>query len=122
MSLNKIFTIVLGITLVALLYVYQQSKIIQLAYQEQERLAFLENVINKNNNLKFNIDRQMSLVSIVDLWQDGNFEWPHQKQLVSLSTIKQGLKETKQIKEKETIFTRIFGLKSQAEATPVKPR
>jgi len=122
MSLNKIFTIVLGITLVALLYVYQQSKIIQLAYQEQERLAFLENVINKNNNLKFNIDRQMSLVSIVDLWQDGNFEWPHQKQLVSLSTIEQGLKASKQLKEKETIFTRIFGLKSQAEATPVKPR
>ena len=122
MSLNKIFTIVLGITLLALLYVYQQSKIIQLAYQEQERLAFLENLINKNNNLKFNIDRQMSLVSIVDLWQDGNFEWPHQKQLVSLSTIEQGLKASKQLKEKETIFTRIFGLKSQAEATPVKPR
>ena len=122
MGLNKIFIIVLGITMLALLYVYQQSNIIQLAYQEQERLALLENLINKNNNLRYNLDRQMSLVSISGLWQEGHFEWPNRKQLLSFSTISQELEQSKQVKETESIFTRFFGLKSQAEATSVKPR
>ena len=122
MRLNKFFIIVLTVTLLAVVYVYQQSKIIHLAYQEQDRLAFLERLVDHNNNLRYNMDRQMSLVSIVGLFKDGDFEWPHRKQLVSLSTAQQNLEDKKQIKETESIFTRLFGLKSQAEATPVKPR
>ena len=122
MGLNKILIIVLGITILALLYVYQQSNIIQLAYQEQERLTLLENLINKNNNLKYNVERQMSLVSVANLWQEGHFEWPNQKQLLSFSTIQQKPEQSKQIKEEESIFTHFFGLKSQAEATSVKSR
>jgi len=122
MGLNKIFIIVFGITILSLLYVYQQSNIIQLAYQEQERLALLENLVNKNNNLRYNLDRQMSLVSIAGLWQEGNFEWPNRKQLLSFSTTQQEPVQSKQIKETESIFTHFFGLKSQAEATSVKSR
>ena len=122
MSLTKFFMIILAVTLLALFYVYQESKIIHLAYQEQERLAFLETLMDKNNNLRYNIDRQMSLVSIAELWQDGDFEWPGRKHLVSSSTMQQALRDKQQIKETENLFTRLFGLKSQAEARSIRPR
>lgn len=114
--------IVSTITLGAVLYVYQQSKIIHLAYHEQERLALLEGLIDENNSLGYQINRKKSLVSITGLWQEKDFEWPHRKQLVSLSTVQQTQKESKQIKETENIFTSLFGLKSQVEATSIKPR
>ena len=122
MRLNKFFIIVLTVTLLAVVYVYQQSKIIHLAYQGQERLALLESLVDKNSNLRYNINRQMSLVSIAGLWEEGNFEWPHEKQLVSLSTTGQTFEDNRQIEETENIFTRLLGLKSQAEATPIKPQ
>jgi hypothetical protein len=122
MRLGKFLMIALIVTLLALLYVHQQSKIIHLAYQEQERLAFLESLTDKNNNLRHNISRRISLVSIAEGGFDGDFEWPHRSKLVSLSTVRQIPRNNKQIKETENIFTRLFGLKSQAEATPVKSR
>ncbi len=141
MQLTKFLIIILLVTLLALLYVYQQSKIIHLAYQEQERLALLESLIDKNNNLRYNINRRMSLISMAEVWQDGDFQWPHREQLVSSSTVQQTPGDNKQTnpvgkitlaaggtktsnggRETENIFTRLFGLKSQAEATPVKPR
>ncbi len=122
MRLGKFLIIASTVTLLSLLYVYQQSKIINLAYQEQEKLASLESLSDKNNNLRHNLSCRISLVSIAERGFDGDFEWPQQKQLVSLSTVQQAPKNNKQIKETENIFTRLFGLKSQAEATPVKPR
>ena len=120
--MNKFLIIILAITAIALLYVYQQSKIIEMAYAVQERLAFLDSCLNNNNNLKYLINRQMSLVSIADIWQGGDFEWPNQKQLVSFSGVRQVSIDNVQIKTKENIFTRIFGLRSQAEATLVNPQ
>ena len=122
MRLTKFLIIVSAVTLLAVLYVYQQSKIIHLAYQEQERLVLLESLVDKNHNLRYGINLRMSLVSIAELWQDGDFEWPHRKQLVSLSQPQQTPENNEQIKETENIFTRLLGLSSQAEATPVRPR
>ena len=122
MKLSKFFIIVSIVTLLAVLYVHQQSKIIRLAYREQERLSLLESLVDKNHSLRYSMNRQMSLVSIAGLWQVGDFEWPHRKQLVSLSGFRQAAEDIKQTKETENIFTRILGLSSRAEATPVKPR
>jgi type II secretory pathway component PulJ len=122
MSLNKFLTIVLAVTLLSLVYVHQQNRIIQLAYQEQERLASFENLVDKHNNLRYNLGRQMSLVSIAGLWQEGDFEWPHRRQLVSLSSAGQAAKASPPAKQAGNIFTRLLELKSQAEATPVNPR
>ena len=110
------------ITLMAVFYVYQQSKIFHLAYQEQQKLALFQSLVDKNHNLKYSLNRHMSLVSIASLWQDEDFEWPHRKQLVSLSNMQQIPEENRQLKEIDNIFTRFFGLSSQAEATPIKPR
>jgi len=122
MRLTRTLIIVLAITLLATLYVYQQSKVIHLAYRGQERLAFLERLVDEKNNLEYNLNRRMSLISIAGILQEGDFEWPHRKQLLSLSNIQQTPEDNKQIGKTESIFTRFFGLKSQAEATSLKPR
>jgi len=123
MRLNKFLIIVSAVTLLALLYVYQQTKIIHLAYQEQKRLTLVKMLVDKNDILRYNINRQRSLVSIGQHWQKGDWQWPHREQLVSLSTMgPRLLKDNQQKKETENIFTRLFRLSSQAEATPVKSR
>ena len=122
MRLTKFLIMVLVITPLAVLYVRQQNKIIQMAYQEQEKLALLDSLVDKNNKLRYNINHRTSLVLITRFWQEGNFEWPHQRQMVSLSSAKQTLEGNQEIQDSQDIFTRLFGLKSQAEATPVKPR
>jgi len=123
MRLNKFLIIVSAVTLLALLYVYQQTKIIHLAYQEQKRLTLVKMLVDKNDILRYNINRQRSLVSIGKHWQKGDWQWPHREQLVSLSTMgPRLLKDNQQKKETENIFTRLFRLSSQAEATPVKSR
>ncbi|MFC1658060.1 hypothetical protein ACFL1D_01615 [Candidatus Omnitrophota bacterium] len=123
MSLTKFFSIILAVTLLALVYVYQESKIIHLAYQEQESLALLETLQDKNNRLGYNLDRQMSLVSMQEFWQDGDFEWPGRENLVSFSSVRQSPSDKQQAEATErSLLTNLFGLKSQAEATQVKPR
>lgn len=122
MRLSKFLIVILAVTLTALFYVHQQSKIIQMAYQEQENLILLQGLVDKGNELRHTISCRKSLVSLAELWQDQDFEWPHRTQLVSLSVVGGASGNTEQIKETESIFTRFLGLKSKAEATPLKPR
>ncbi|MBU1871461.1 MAG: hypothetical protein KKH80_01490 [Candidatus Omnitrophica bacterium] len=122
MRLGKFLTTVLLITVTSFFYVNQQIKIVQLAYEEQEKSAYLNSLVNQSNNLKYNINCRTSLVSMAGLWQKGNFEWPHQEQLVSLSTTDKAAEKSKGVSEKRNILAGLFRLKSQAEATPIKPR
>ncbi len=124
MRLAKFLIIILFITSIALLYVYQQSKILYLAYQEQKKLALLERLVDRRNNLQYNLNRQISLVSIGEVMQTGEFEWPDGTQLVSLSAETRRVKDNnnKYIGEgkREGILSRILGLSSKAEAMPIK--
>ncbi len=140
MNLTKVFIIILVITLLALVYVYQQSKIIQMAYREQEKLCIFESLVDKNNKLRYNLNWRTSLILVAGAWQERDFEWPHQGQLVSLPgstraaadwqskgprwmpAVQQISEDNNQTKRAQSLFTRLFGLKSQAEATSIKPR
>lgn len=122
MSLTKFLILVLILTLLASIYVHQQIRILQLAYEEQEKLASLRNLLDEKNNLRYQINRQTSLVSIGNIWQNGEFEWPHRKQLVRLSTQQETGEDNERTAESGSIFSRFIQLRSQAEATPVLPR
>lgn len=121
MNLKKILITVSLFTFLALAHVYQQSKIIQLAYEEQQRLALLENLIDKNNNFRYNINWRTSLVSMAGIWEKQEFEWPRQQQLASLSFRSKTSQEAAKSQELENVFAGLFRLRSQAEATQVKP-
>ncbi|MFH1578526.1 MAG: hypothetical protein ABIC18_05600 [Candidatus Omnitrophota bacterium] len=120
--MTKFLIIVLMLTLLASFYVYQQSQIVQLAYREQENLADFKSLVDQNNNLKYGINRRTSLVSMAKIWLNGDFEWPHREQIASLPAAREAIKENQDIPQADSIFTHLFELKSQAEATPVKPR
>ncbi|MFH1678752.1 MAG: hypothetical protein ABH914_03940 [Candidatus Omnitrophota bacterium] len=122
MNLAKFSIIVLLITLLASLYVHQQIRIVQLAYQEQEKLACLKGLIEENKRLNYNLNCRTSLISIAGLWKDGDFEWPQREQLVSLQTMQKIDEGSHEIIKKEGMLARFFRIRSQAEATPVKPR
>ncbi len=122
MKLTKALATILSLTVLALLYVHQQSKIIQMAYQEQESFSCFENLLDQKNNLTYMINRETSLVAMAKVWQEGDFEWPHRKQFVSLVNVP-GPSKTKAYKQSlNNIFASVFRLRSQAEATPVSPR
>ena len=123
MSLNKFFITILTITFLASFYVHQQVKIYQLAYQGQDKLVQLSSLVEENKNLRYNINRKTSLISMAGVWQDGDFEWPEHQQLVNLATAKQSIEDEQRIEEPKGLLARFFRLRSQAEATPViKPR
>ena len=123
MKVGKLLMIVIAVTFLSLLYVYQQTRIIHMAYHEQEQLAYLNKQVAKNDNLRFHMNRQMSLVSIAQMWQEEDFEWPHADQLISLSTPGETIEEDdQQAEQSESILAGLFGLKSQAEATSINSR
>ena len=122
MKFSKFLMIISIVTFSAIIYVYQQSKIIEMAYKEQGKLEFLESLIDKGNTLRYNINRQLYLISETGVSKEAIFEWPHKSELISLSTEHQSGITDNQIEGTENLFTRLFGLKSQAEATPINPR
>ncbi len=122
MNLTKILMTILVLTVLASLQVHQQTRIIQLAYQEQEKLAYLRSLLDENKNLKYRINQQTSLVSIAKICPLEEFEWPYGKQLVSLPISQGSIEKNTQRSESTSMLSNLFRLKSQAEATPVKPR
>ncbi|MFH1338338.1 MAG: hypothetical protein ABIH40_00600 [Candidatus Omnitrophota bacterium] len=118
----KFLMIILIITAIASVYVHQQTRIVQLAYQEQERLAYLRNLLDENKSLKYRIDQRTSLISIAKICPIDDFEWPHGKQLASLPSVWGFAESDIRTDESAGILSGLFRLKSQAEATPVEPR
>ena len=86
MRFTKFLIITLIVTFSAIVYVYQQTKIIEMAYEEQGKLEFLESLVDKGNTLKYNINRQMYLISDITVGKEAIFEWPYKSELISLST------------------------------------
>lgn len=116
-NLSRFLIMIFFITLLALIYVYQQSRIIQLAYREQKRLAYLDNLLTKNASLRYNINSQTSLVAISKskFWRGEDFDWPKACQYVSLSNTSNRA-DNKIVRQKNNKFLSFLGIGSQAEA------
>jgi hypothetical protein len=56
------------VTLFSLLYVYQQTEILHLAYVGQKRVTAFEDLFDKNSVLRYNINKSSSLVHIIFSW------------------------------------------------------
>ena len=117
MRISKFVTIVTFITCFSLLYVYQQSEIFRLAYIGQKNQVSFQELLDKNNILKYNIDRNASLISIGNkISNEKDFQMPDSYRLVKLSASKDGMQANKQ-----TMMARVFGIKSRAEAETINP-
>jgi len=124
MRLFKFLATVTFITYFSLLYVYQQTEIFRLGYAGQKRQVRFEELFDKNTLLRYNIARQASLVQIGDRISDlADFQMPDSCRLVRLSPVSQeGIMLTQGQPKQETLLSRIFGIKRQAEANTLNPR
>ncbi len=122
MRLNKFLSMVISVTLFSVLYVYQQSEIVRLAYAEQKQQVIFQDLLDKNSILRYNIEKNCSLVNIGNtLSSQADFQMPEKYQLVRLVPTKTGVTFTQGSGARETLLSRIFGPNKQAEARTINP-
>lgn len=129
MKTSKITCLILLITGICLLYVWQQNQIVELAYERQKRLRVLTQDLDQNMILRYNL---MTLASAGNLTKslkifDTDYEIIHFSQIVDLRSTegKNNLESTSINRQKtrsskdegrQNIFLSLFSPKSQAQA------
>jgi len=122
MKIPKFLLITVLVTVFALFYVYQQSEVFRLAYAGQKKQVKFADLLDKNSLLRYNIDKNASLVCIGSrLTQAPEFEMPNTYRLVKLAQPLENLTVARHIYNKESLMSRIFGIKRQAEAKTISP-
>ena len=122
MRLNKFLSLIISVTLFSVFYVYQQSEIVRLAYAEQKQHMVFQDLLDKNSLLRYNIEKNCSLVNIGNtLSSRSDFQMPEKYQLVRLVPTKAGVTFTQGLGTRETLLSRIFGPNKQAEARTINP-
>ncbi len=123
MRLVKFLTTASFVTYFSLLYVYQQTEIFRLGYSGQKRQSALEELLDRNSQLRYNISRNASLVRIGDKISGlAEFQMPDSYRLVRLALPPKGNTFGQGQPKQESIFARIFGIKRQAEANTLNSR
>lgn len=123
MRLPKFLFIASFFTFFSLIYVYQQTEILRLAYLGQKRLTIFEDLLDKNTILRYNIKRNASLVHISNRLSDyTDYEMPESYRLVRLASTKENIRTNASSRfNKENVLSRLFGIKRQAEAKTINP-
>ncbi len=121
MRMKNLLSIIVFITLFSLLYVYQQTEIFHLAYDVQKKQSLVDDLLDKNTVLRYNIDRKSSLVQIGDrVSANKDFQMPDAYRLVRVTA--PGRRSGVQVPAvRETLAARIFGVKRQAQAQIINP-
>lgn len=121
MKLSKFLPAIGFITLICLIYVYQQTEIFRLAYLGQRHMSEFQDLLDKNALMRYNIGKKISLVQIGDkISASSDFEMPQTYRFVELASV-QGAAAGSQGLPKENVFVKIFGIKRQAEAKTINP-
>lgn len=122
MRLSRFLQAIAFITCLSLLYVYQETEIFRLAYAGQRKLVLYQDVLDKNSFLRYNIKRYASLVRIGSKISEGtDFQMPDTYRFVRLKASSENLRLAQKSLPRETLLSRLFSIKRQAEAKPVNP-
>jgi len=120
MRLNKFLSIIIFVTTFSVFYVYQQTEIVRLAYAGQKHQMLFQDLLDKNSVLRFNIEKNCSLVSIGgNISNRSDFQMPDKYQLVRLVPSREGATFTQEVPNRETLLSRVFGIRNQAEAKTI---
>lgn len=120
MRITRIFFIMISVTVVSLLYVHQQTHIFKLGYMAQKKNELLQDNLDKNAILRYNISKKVSLVSIGPkvCGADKEFQMPDTYRLVKVE-YPAGRIQVNQRKLADNLFVRLFGVEKQAEANTI---
>jgi len=122
MKLSRLIFIITFTTLFSLLYVWQQTEAFRLAYTGQRSLTAFQDLLDKNTVLRYNIQKNGSLISIGNkVYDSADFQIPGKYQLVRVRSTGKALRVAQRLPNKENMFTRLFGIKRQAEAMTFGP-
>jgi len=122
MRMSKFLSVVAFLTCFSLLYVYQQTEIFRLAYAGGKKQTIFAELLDKNTVLRYNIGRNASLVQLgTKISKEADFQMPDSYRLVRLRSSRQGLSLAEGSANKETLLSRLFGIKRQAEAKTINP-
>lgn len=121
MKLSRFLSIATLVTCFSLLYVYQQTEIFRLAYLGQKRQVILEDLLDKNSLLRYNIQSNASLVDIGNkISGSADFQMPESYRLMKFTSSQESLSSQRKAASKKTILSRLFGIKRQAEAKTIE--
>lgn len=123
MRLSKFLTIAGILTFISCLYVWQQTEILRLAYIGGNKIVVFEDLLDKNSILRYNMNRDTSLVHIVNkVSKIADLNMPKTYQVVRLAVPPvSGNRQALSKPKKESLFARLFGIKRQAEARTLNP-
>ena len=117
MKISRFLIVVTLVTFFALFYVWQQAEIFRLAYEGQKSFACLQDLADTHNLLKYNIERKASLIQIGNkVSEAAEYYMPDTYKLVKVNLPREAVKVGANKAKKETLFSRVFGIKRQAEA------
>ena len=121
MRLNKFLFLAFLATSFSLIYVWQQTKTVRLAYDGQKKLARFQELLDENSVLRYNLKKNTSLVKIGSRISGvSEFQMPDSYCLVKLSKPAEGVKLAKNNGSRRTnLAARIFGISRQAEAKTI---
>ncbi|MFH1888606.1 MAG: hypothetical protein ABH806_00780 [Candidatus Omnitrophota bacterium] len=119
MRLSKFLLLITSITCFSLLYVYQQTEIFRVAYAGQKKASAFRDCLDKNTLLRYNINKNTSLVFIDSRVSEyANFEMPQSYRVVKLTNPAANLKIASRTRPSKlkNMAAYLFGIKRQAEA------
>jgi len=110
------------LTCICLLYVYQQTEIFRFAYSGHKKVVAFEDLLDKNTVLRYNIKKSGSLIYIGSkISQVADFEMPTTYQRITLAyrNTHAAAAAVALKTKKENMLSRVFEIRSQAEANTV---
>jgi hypothetical protein len=121
MRLSRFLALAVVLTFSALLYVWQQTEIVRLAYVGQKNLTVFQESLDKNSILRYNLKQSTSLTRIGNkMLESSNFHMPETYRLVKLSLPQESMALAGvSAPKKENILSRIFGIKREAQARTI---
>lgn len=106
----------------SLVYVYQQTQIFYLAYQGDRRQRKLQELLDRNNVLRYNLNVYSSLPYLDKglFVKSADFEIPQVQRLVKLDFTQTKTRPTRNPEKNKNLFSNLFNIiTKQAEARPI---
>ena len=121
MKLSRFLAVLMSVTILSLVYVWQQTEVLRLAYEGQRHYASFQDLLDANSSLRYNLTKNTSVITMAGRISDtSDFRMPNNYCLVKVSAPKSRTQYVQRPSNpKETLVSRVFGIKRQAEARTI---
>ncbi|MBP7215701.1 MAG: hypothetical protein KBA46_00280 [Candidatus Omnitrophica bacterium] len=121
MKLSRFLFSLVFITMLSLLYVYEQTEIVRLAYTGQKQSQLFEELLDRNKVLRYNIAKNASLVHLGGKMNEADFQMPERYRLLKVAGAQTRLSSASRVAQKGNLLSRFFSIKRLAQAQTINP-